>query len=261
MKISSIFIEDGKSGGSKRKLIINTALLLMALGAIIFFVVSRMKYTLRWDSVIEYRSMFIDGFVMTIIISVFSLFLSILLGVLFAFGRRSKIILVKQLSTLYIELIRGTPLLVQILVFFYVVFDAVGIQNRYVAGVLILSFFSGAYVCEIIRAGIESVGKTQLESARSLGLNKFQIYQYVIIPQLLSRTLPPLAGQLATLIKDSSLLSIISISEFTMNAQQVNAYTFSTLESYLPLAVGYLALSYPISAFSRMLERRMSFDT
>jgi polar amino acid transport system permease protein len=159
------------------------------------------------------------------------------------------------------ELIRGTPLLVQILIFFYVVADAFGIQNRYIVGVVVLSMFSGAYISEIVRAGIESIGESQLESARAIGFTRPQIYRFVIFPQVVRQVLPPLAGQFASLIKDSSLLSIISVSEFTLNAQEVNAFTFSTLESYLPLAVGYLMLTLPISLWSKRLEAKYRYAT
>ncbi len=149
----------------------------------------------------------------------------------------------------------------QILIFFYVVADAFGVSNRYLVGVLTLSFFSGAYISEIIRAGIESIGKSQLESARAIGLTRSQTYRYVIFPQALRQTLPPLAGQFVSLIKDSSLLSIISISEFTWNAEAINSRTFSTLESYIPLAAGYLILTLPISLWTRHLERRHKYET
>jgi polar amino acid transport system permease protein len=164
-------------------------------------------------------------------------------------------------SKIYVEIIRGTPLLVQILIFFYIVASAVRLENRYVVGILTLAIFSGAYITEIIRAGIESVGKSQIDSARAIGLTDAQTYRYVVLPQALRQTLPPLAGQFVSLIKDSSLLSIIAISEFTLNAQQVNSYTFSTLESYVPLAVGYLLLTLPISLWTRWLEQRIKFET
>jgi polar amino acid transport system permease protein len=128
-------------------------------------------------------------------------------------------------------------------------------------GVLTLSFFSGAYISEVVRAGIESVGKSQLESAKAIGLTRAQTYRYVIFPQALRQSLPPLAGQFVSLIKDSSLLSIISISEFTWNAEAINSRTFSTLESYIPLAVGYLILTLPISLWTRYLEKRHKYET
>ena len=139
--------------------------------------------------------------------------------------------------------------------------NAFGVDNRFVVGVLTLSLFSGAYISEIIRAGIESVGASQLESARAIGLTRAQTYRYVIFPQALRQTLPPLAGQFVSLIKDSSLLYIIGLSEFTWNAREVNSFTYSTLESYLPLAIGYLILTLPISLWTRSLERRSKYET
>ena len=159
------------------------------------------------------------------------------------------------------ELIRGTPLLAQILFLFYVVANGIGLQDRLVAGVVILSLFSGAYLAEIIRAGIDSIPATQLESARAIGLSTFQTYRFVIAPQALRQILPPLAGQFASLIKDSSLLSIIGVTEFTFAAQQAFSATYRTMESFLPLAVGYLALTLPISLLSKHLEKRFRFET
>jgi polar amino acid transport system permease protein len=128
-------------------------------------------------------------------------------------------------------------------------------------GVLALSLFAGAYLAEMIRSGIESVRDSQLESARAIGLTRGQTYRYVIFPQVVRQLIPPLTGQFASIIKDSSLLSIIAVSEFTLNAQEVNAFTYSTLESYLPLAIGYLVLTLPVSLFSQALERRYRFAT
>lgn len=217
------------------------------------------SYDFYWESIYEYRQKFIDGFLITIYISFFALILSLIIGVVFAYGQNSKIILIRFFSRFYIEIIRGTPLLVQILIFFYVFANNLGFDNRYIVGTVILAMFSGAYVSEIIRAGVKSIDKGQYESAKSLGFTATQSYIYIIFPQAYKRILPPLTGQFASIIKDSSLLSIISISEFTMNAQEVNAYTYSTLESYIPLAIGYLALTYPISYYASRLEKNMKY--
>ncbi len=206
---------------------------------------------MRWNSIYQYRQMFLHGWLATILISLAALGLSTIIGLFFALAQRSHFLPLRYFSKIYIEVVRGTPLLVQILVFFYV--D--------LAGTLILSFFSGAYLSEIIRAGIESVGKSQLESARAIGLTRSQTYRYVIFPQALRQTLPPLAGQFVSLIKDSSLLSVISISEFTWNAQAVSSLTYSAFEGYLPLAVGYLVLTLPISLWTRHLEKRHAYET
>ena len=237
------------------------ALVLLLLSALFFFSFSQLQYGWNWTAVWQYRQKFLHGWMTTLLISVAALGLSLLISVFFALARRSRLLPLRYLAILYIEGVRGTPLLVQILVFFYVVADAFGINNRYVVGILTLAFFAGAYLSEIIRAGIESIGESQIESARAIGLSPLQTYRFVILPQVVRRILPPLAGQFASLVKDSSLLSIIAVSEFTLNAQEVNAFTFSTLESYLPLAVGYLLLTLPISLFSRHLEQKFRYAT
>ena len=229
------------------------------LAALCFLILQAASWS--WSGVWEYRSVFWLGWLTTIWISLVALILSVLLGLIAAMARRSRFPALRWLSAGYVELIRGTPLLVQLLVLFYVVADAIGLQNRYTAGVLILSVFSGAYIAEMIRAGIESVGKSQLESARAIGLTRWQTYRHVIFPQAIRHILPPLAGQAASIIKDSSLLSILGIEEFTLAAQQVNSATYSTLESYLPLAFGYLALTLPVSILARKLEKRFRYET
>ncbi|WP_423273877.1 amino acid ABC transporter permease [Arcobacter sp. YIC-464] len=215
---------------------------------------SNISYDFNWAHVYEYKQKFIDGFIMTIIISFFALILSFIIGLFFAYAQNSKLIILRFFARFYIEIIRGTPLLVQILIFFYVFANNLGFENRYIVGTFILAIFSGAYVSEIIRAALQSIEKEQFETSLSLGMSNYQMYRYIIFPQAFKRMLPALTGQFASIIKDSSLLSIIAISEFTMNAQEVDAITYSTLESYIPLAIGYLLLTYPISYYTKRLE-------
>lgn len=167
----------------------------------------------------------------------------------------------KAAAIIYIELVRGTPLLVQIMLLYYGVANSLSLQNRFVVGVVILSLFAGAYISEIVRSGIEGIPQTQLESARSLGFTPFQTYRFVILPQAVRQILPPMTGQFISLIKDSSLLSIIGVQEFTLSAREVNSYTYSTLESYLPLALGYLLLTLPLSMLAHRLEGRMHYGS
>ncbi|MFZ4116728.1 MAG: amino acid ABC transporter permease [Chthoniobacterales bacterium] len=211
----------------------------------------------KWTRVWQYRNVFWHGWVETVFISVVALLLSCCLGAVIVTARRSPLKSVRIVTLLVIEIIRGTPLLTQILFFFYVVAHGVGLQSRLATGILILSFFSSVYIAELMRASIETIPQPQWDSAKAIGLNPFQTYRYVIIPQALRPLLPALAGQLASLIKDSSLLSIIGISELTLAAEQVNATTYCTLESFFPLALGYLMLTLPISLGSRLLEEKL----
>ena len=154
----------------------------LVLCLVFYFSFHRLSYQLRWNSIYQYRQMFLQGWLTTVAISLAALGMSVCIGLFFALAQRSRLLPLRYFSKIYIEAVRGTPLLVQILIFFYVVADAFRVSNRYLVGVLTLSFFSGAYIAEIIRAGIESVSKSQLESAKAIGLTRAQTYRYVIFP-------------------------------------------------------------------------------
>jgi polar amino acid transport system permease protein len=234
---------------------------------VLFAVLSLVCWTLlastthNWGAIWKYRNAFLNGWLLTVALSTVSLVLSTIIGLMAALARRSPILIIKYIATCYIECVRGMPLLVLILVLFYIVANALNITDRFLVGVIVLSLFAGAYIAEIIRAGIDSVAASQRESARAIGLTTAQTYRYVIFPQALRQVLPPLAGQFASLVKDSSLLSIIGLSEFTYTAQQVNSATYSTLESYLPLAVGYLVLTLPIALWTNTLGHSLRYET
>jgi polar amino acid transport system permease protein len=242
-------------------LLLNWLLAFFLLALVCFYSFSRLRYTWNWGTVGGYSNFFWRGWWNTLKISVLALLLSTVIGLITALARRSGFLVLRAVSRLYVELVRGTPLLVQISFAFYVVADAFRIQDRFLVGVSALSLFSGAFISEVFRGGIESVGASQLESARAIGLTRFQTYQYVIFPQAIRVILPALAGMFANLIKDSSLLSVISIEEFTWNAQQVSALTYSNFECYIPLAIGYLILTLPITLWTQWLEKRTTYET
>lgn len=238
-------------------LLLNYTLLFLLLSLFTYYAFSVTSYNFDFGAVFAYKDKFIKGFCITLMLSVFSLSLSVILGLIFTYFKMSKFIILRCFANVYIEIIRGTPLLVQILLFYYIFANSLGFENRYVVGVFILAFFNAAYLCEIFRASILSIPKIQYESAKTLGFSEFNIQRYVIIPQALKRTLPPLTNQFAGIIKDSSLLSVISINEITMSASEINSYTFSTLEAYIPLAIAYLCITLPISMISQYLEKRL----
>lgn len=221
---------------------------------------SRVDYAWNWSGVWEYRQKLVQGFGMTVALAAAALVGSTLVGLLAAALLGSRWPLAEALGRVYVELIRGTPLLVQLLVGFYVVAHAVGLENRYVVGAAVLSLFSGAYMAEIFRGGLAAIPRTQLDSARAIGLTPWQSFRLVILPQAVRIVLPAVAGQLVSLVKDSSLLSVIAVNEFTLAAQEINAFTYSTFETYLPLAAGYLLLTLPLSALTRWLERRFRYE-
>jgi polar amino acid transport system permease protein len=221
---------------------------------------SRVDYDLNWTAVWAYRHKLLQGWLVTVALSVAALGTSCVVGGVAAWLLRSGRPLLEAVGRVYVETIRGTPLLVQLLLGFYVVAAAVGLENRYAVGVLVLSLFAGAYMAEIFRGGLDAIPKAQLDSARAIGLTPWQSFRFVVLPQAVRIVIPAVAGQLVSLIKDSSLLSVIAISEFTLAAQEVNAFTYSTLECYLPLAAGYLLLTLPLSALARILERRARYE-
>ncbi len=226
-----------------------------------FWSFNEIGYEWNWAGVLDYRKKFSDGFITTIWISVSALLLSIIIALMNSFLLGSRHLFLRTLGKFYVELVRGTPLLVQLLLIFYVFAQSFGISNRYLVGIFSLALFSGAYISEIFRAGLESIPKAQWDAARVMGLSEKKILSIIIIPQAFRVILPPLAGQFISLIKDSSLLSVIAISELTLNAQEVNSFTYSTLESYIPLAFLYLLLTLPLSQIIKFLEKKMKYET
>ncbi|MDG3085122.1 ABC transporter permease subunit [Vibrio hannami] len=199
----------------------------------------------------------IQGLIMTLKLSVISLFFAILIGLVAALMRISANPMSKNLALLYVEIIRGTPLLVQIfIVYFFLgtVFDL----DRYTAGIAALSIFTGAYIAEIIRSGIQSIPPGQMEAARSLGMTYPKAMIYVILPQAFKRTLPPMAGQLINLIKDSSLVSVISITDLTKAGREVVSGSFASFEVWFVVAALYLVLTSTLSFGVQKIEKRLA---
>ena len=185
---------------------------------------------------------------------------SLLLGSLAAGGEMSRWLPLRYLSRAYVVFIRGTPLIMQIYLFFYLVGTAWGVENRFWAGVIILSVFQGAYISEILRGSFNSIEASQLESARAVGFSPVQTLRFVIIPQMTARTLPALAGQFASVIKDSSLLSMISVTELTQTMREISAVNLNLVECYLFLGVLYLILTLPVVLVSNLLEKRFRYE-
>lgn len=215
-----------------------------------------------WRSVAEYHRIFIEGWRNTLLLSLAGLAGSLSVGlILLLFSHQTAFPPLRFLARTYTEIVRGTPFLAQIYIFFYILADALRLHDRFLCGVLVLSFFAGAYIGEILRAGVASVPATQIESAKAIGLTPWQTFRYITLPQATRSILPPLTGQFVSLIKDSSLLSIIGIPEFTQGAKNVSSYTFSNFESYIILAIGYLIITLPISLVARHLEKRFRYES
>nr|WP_256355293.1 amino acid ABC transporter permease [Pseudomonas sp. PDM33] len=192
----------------------------------------------------------------TVWISFVSGALGLFIGLFTGLCRLSKNPTLHDLSTLYVELVRGTPLLVQIFIFYFFIGTVLNLSREF-AGVAALALFTGAYVAEIVRAGVQSIARGQDEAARSLGLNAAQSMRHVILPQAFKRVLPPLAGQFISLVKDTSLVSVIAITELTKSGREAITTSFSTFEIWFCVAALYLVINLPLSHLAGRLERRL----
>ena len=237
-------------------------IVLAAALAVAFFwgSLSQIAYRPDFSFLADFNIRIVDGFVLTVGVSAASLVLSLAIGILAAAGENARTLVLRYLSRGYVIFIRGTPLIMQIYLFFYLVGTAWGIENRFWAGVIILSIFEGAYIAEIIRGSYASLEKMQLEAAKAVGFSKLQTLRYVVIPQMTARTLPALAGQFASIIKDSSLLSMISVVELTQTMREISAVNLKLVEGYLFLGVLYLILTIPVAVVSKCLERRFGYE-
>lgn len=209
-------------------------------------------FTAKW-----YMGPLMKGLWTTLWISAVSSVVALFLGLFTGLARISKNFTVRSLAAIYVEIIRGTPLLVQIFIAYFLigtVFDL----SRNVAGIGALSLFAGAYVAEIVRAGIQAIPKGQMEAARSLGMTIPQSMVDVILPQAFKKILPPLSGQFISLIKDSSLVSVIAITDLTKSGREIITSTFATFEVWLVVAAMYLIITSVLSQLVYYMERRFA---
>lgn len=223
----------------------------------------------NWAKAWEYRESLWAGWKLTLVLSLASLLGSVVFGMLFLLGQRSPLPVIRKTCRGFLEFVRDTPLLVHLLFGYFVIFAPLlsrplagwGLEDKIIIGGLLLSLFGGAYLGEILRGGVDSIPKTQWDSARAVGFNPVQVYRYVIFPQALRRVLPAIAGLFVSLIKDSSLLSVIGVSEYFYNTKNFISRSYAGLEGYLPLAIGYLILTLPVAWLSHWLEKRFRDET
>ena len=209
--------------------------------------------------ILEYMPLYMQCFLATLWLSVLSLIGAILVGIIACAMRLSPSRAISRTAGVYIESIRSTPLLVQ-LYFFYFGLPTLGIMlPEWLTGVIALTLNSGAYYAEIIRAGIQAIAYGQIEAGIASGLNYFQRMRYIILPQALGMTIRPMLGQAIVLVKDSSLLSLISIMELTRAGQLLTSDRFMPTEGFLTTAAFYLLLYYLLKTFSGWSEKRLIF--
>lgn len=257
---------------SRRLLLANTAAalaLVLLFGWICTAAFAVLGMQTDWSKAWEYRGALWRGWQVTLLISFSALAGSILFGLLFMLGQRSPLVVIRWTCRGFLEFVRDTPLLVHLLFGYFVIFAPLmskplgqwGFDDKLIIGILLLSVFEGAYLGEILRGGVDSIPRTQWESARAVGFSRVQVYRHVIFPQALRRVLPAVAGLFVSLIKDSSLLNVIGVAEYFYNTKNFISRSYAGLEGYIPLALGYLVLTLPVAYLSHWLEKRFRHET
>jgi len=209
--------------------------------------------------IMEYLPLFLEGLSATFLISIVSLFMALATGIVACSCRISQAKYLKYPAIAYIELIRSTPLLIQIY-FFYFGLPTLGVRIPEIqTGILALTLNSGAYIAEIIRAGINSVDEGQIEAGVSSGLNYVQRMRLIILPQALGVTIPPLLGQAIVLVKDSALLSLISVAELTRCGQTMTSERFMPTEAFFTVAFFYMCIYFVLKALADWSQKKLIF--
>jgi polar amino acid transport system permease protein len=258
---------------SKRSPVIDVAAFLLVIAVLTWTMgegTAKLGYNWQWYRVPQYlfthehgrwaAGPLIDGLMVTFEITGISLVLAFCFGLTSALCRLSDSTLARMIARGYLELIRNTPLLVQ-LFFMYFVIAPIFDLGRFSSAVLALSLFEGAYGSEIFRAGIVSIHKGQWEAAASLGLSTFDTYRRIILPQAIRRILPPLTSQAISLVKDSALVSTIAVYDLTMRGREIISETFLAFEIWFTVAAMYLVVTVCLSIIVSRMERHSSLTS
>ena len=215
----------------------------------------------------KYGAFFVQGVEYTLLLAIVSVALAVIPALLLALMRLSRNKIIKSISGAYIAVFRSTPLLVQLSIIYFGLFGAISIPrvtlfgfvdlSRFIPGVVALALNSSAYVAEIFRAGILAVDAGQMEAARSLGLSKWHGMKFVVLPQAIKNVLPALANEVVTMVKESSICSMLGMAELMFGAKAVASTTYITLAPYTMAALIYFCINYPASKAIEAIERRM----
>lgn len=209
-----------------------------------------------------------DGVFLTLKLTIVSFLFIVLVGMVMGVARVANVGILRGIASLYVEVVRGVPVLVWLLWLYYgipVLFREIPALSElkirdFAAAVIAFTFAYGAYMTEVFRAGIQSIAKGQMEASRSLGMNYFQAMRYIILPQAVRVILPPMSNEFVTLLKDSALVSILGLPDLTRRGREYVGRTFQSFDTYLIVALLYLILTVLFTRLSTSLERRMSVE-
>ena len=200
----------------------------------------------------------IKGAGVTLEITALAVGFGLLVGLCLGLGQLSKSRILRWPCKIYVDVIRGTPLLVQIFIIYFALPNIIGHRiDPFVAAVTACSLNSGAYVAEIFRAGIQSISLDQMRAGLSLGMTTAQTMRYIILPQAIKRIIPPLGNEFIAMLKDSSLVSVIGLEELTLSGQLIIAETYATMEIWTVVAILYLVMTLTITQLVGFMERRL----
>lgn len=214
------------------------------------------NFTFDWSAALSSIPHLLTGIPYTLLISIVGLVIGFFIGIFFGLLRISPSRWLRVPAIVYIEIFRGTPVLVQVLFIFYGLSDVIGHIGPLTAGIAAIAVNSGAYISEVVRGGIQSIERGQREAGLSLGLSRLNTFRYIIWPQAFRRMIPALGNQGIISIKDTSLFAVIGVGELVRQGQIYIATTFTALEVYLMVALMYLAITLTLSLLLRLLERR-----
>lgn len=217
-----------------------------------------MNMNLNVDLMINSLPLLIAGAGITIQITAISVGLGLVIGMFVGIARISNVKLLRWLAAIYIDFLRGTPLLVQIFLIYFALPVILGQRvDPFLAAITACGINSGAYIAEIFRAGIQAIDEGQMEAGRSLGMTWVQTMRYIIVPQAFKNIVPPLGNEFIALLKDSSLVSVIGFEELTRRGQLIIARTYGSLEIWISVAIIYLVMTLTISRLVAYLEKRL----
>jgi glutamine transport system permease protein len=218
-----------------------------------------MGFKFQWNVVLETFPLLLSGVKLTVIITICGLLFGFMLGAAVGLMKLSRSLPVRKLAGTYVEAIRGTPLIVQVMFLYFGVPMAVGMRIRpMTAGIIAIAVNSGAYIAEIVRGAVQSIDPGQIEAGRSIGLTRTQTMRYIIWPQAFRRMIPPLGNQFIISLKDTSLLVVIGVAELTRVGQEIIAVNFRAFEVWLTVGVVYLMMTLTIARLLRMAEDRLA---
>jgi len=272
------------------------AILAAAIAYVAYRLDSVLVYHWEWDRVLQYivrrdetgalvPNLLLQGVMMTLRLAFWSMIAAAIIGIVMGMCRTSPNLFLRLIARLYVELIRNIPPLIFIFVFYFFIsgqimpllgvdafvrdaspgasaaveflFSPIGLFSNFITGMICLAMFEGAYITEIVRAGIQSIDRGQWEAAQAIGLSRFRVLTDVILPQAIRKILPPLAGQFITLIKDSSIVSLISIQELTFLGVEVAASTTRVFETWILVGFLYFAMCFPLALLFARVEKKM----